>query len=576
MERGRQALTLLLSILSLAFTATSQARELPLNSLTCTGGADSASAALELAPAALDCSAARFDQRARFVRTHTDLGPAFLPPGERLLWQTDPSSFDSMVLRFVFADGTVRLVDVDAQMAARNWFARTRFSVPVPNVGAPLAAIDAVIERPQTTATARDVRLIDEDSAAAEHLGRVIVYALICGILLVPIIYDLLFYRVLRARFMLWHIAMTCGLLLFALSNTGLAFALVPDLPLDLRFQLNTASLALAVACAVGFVIGILEDGTYPRRLGRLTIGLAILVVAVKLLSLFEIEALRIIVHEAFLLSLLPLALAIMATIACALAERSRVAVFLAIAFMGMVFAGSVRLLSAAGWVDAAAASDDVLFAALVVLVIGTSAAVGDRFLILRAQRDRARRHALELARLAHSDGLTGLSNRRAFDRIGRMAPNRGLLIADIDRFKSINDREGHAVGDAVLRHAAQVLRDTFGSTSDARIFRLGGEEFAVTVGCLGEEGLRLCGERLRRAIEAQGSVEDEDLPQITVSVGGAMSRGRPIEEVFLDADAALFRAKNAGRNRCRILGLESADSPDTAPEEAADGDGSG
>lgn len=556
MKAGRLALVILFVAIVCALPAAVRAHELRLEPLTCTGGAQSASKAIELAPAALDCSADRFDQRARFVRTHTDLGEAVLPPGERLVWQTDPSSFDSMVLRFTFDDGSERIVDVDPQMAVRNWFARTRFSVPVPVAEAQLVAIDTIIERPRTLATAREARLVESPHAASEHLIRSIVYALICGILIVPIIYDLLFYRVLRARFMLWHVGMTFGLLLFALSNSGLVFVFAPNLPLEIRFQLNTASLAVAVVSAVMFVLGILEDDTYPQWLGKLLIGLSALMVAVKIVSLIDIEAIRLVVHQLYLLSLIPIALALLVVILWTLRNGSRAAGFLVIAFLGMTIAGLVRLLSGTGWTDAAMATDDVTFAALVVLVIGTSAAVGDRFLIIRAERDRARSQALRLGRLAHTDGLTGLANRRAFDRLGRVNPARALLVGDIDRFKAINDSKGHTVGDAVLCHAAAVLRDCFRDSPDAEIFRLGGEEFAVVLDCEDAQRLAEWGERLRRAIETQGG-KDADLPQITISVGGAMGAGRSIGEVFVDADGALFRAKGEGRNRCCIVGLD-------------------
>ncbi len=568
MRRGRPALFLLFAIILAGIPGAARADDLRLEPLTCIGGAEGASEALAIEPAALDCSATRFDRHDQFVRSHAAFERAFLPPGDRLLWQTDPSSFDSMMLRFSYADGTQRLVDVDPQMAVRNWFARTRFSVPVPEADAPLVAIDAVIERPRTLATARDARLIDGSSAAREQFRRAIVYAVICGILLVPIIYDMLFYRVMRARFMLWHIGMTAGLLLFALSNSGLVFVLAPDLPLATRFQLNTASLALAVGCAVMFVLGILEERIFPRWLSQLLVGLSALMAVVKLVGLFDIEAIRIVIHQLFLLSLLPLALGLMAAILCALAKGSRVAIFLAIAFLGMIISGIVRLLSASGWTGIAMATDDVLFVSLVVLVIGTSAAVGDRLLAIRAERDHARSQALRFGRLAHTDGLTGLANRRAFDRIGTLGDAQALLIADIDRFKSINDSQGHAVGDAVLSRAARALRGCFAERPDAAVFRLGGEEFAVVLDCEDTACLRSWGERLRQAIEGwcEGDGDGEDrpdveaLPAITVSVGGAMGAGRPLHEVFVDADAALFRAKKEGRNRFRIADPQRAE----------------
>lgn len=152
--------------------------------------------------------------------------------------------------------------------------------------------------------------------------------------------------------------------------------------------------------------------------------------------------------------------------------------------------------------------------------------------------------------RLANSDPLTGLLNRRAFIHlaIGRTAAHR-LMLVDIDHFKSINDRLGHDAGDEVLCAVAEVLQACRPPGSLA--VRLGGEEFALLVPL---QHQRECPpERILGAIRAHRMPLDW---KVTVSLGFAEGRVTSEEDwkrLYRLADAALYRAKADGRDRaCR------------------------
>jgi len=160
-----------------------------------------------------------------------------------------------------------------------------------------------------------------------------------------------------------------------------------------------------------------------------------------------------------------------------------------------------------------------------------------------------------ELAALAHQDGLTGLRNRRAADerlahelaRHRRLRRPLGVLLCDIDRFKSINDRHGHAVGDAVLRAVAQRLAASLRETDLAA--RFGGEEFLVLLPETDRAGLARVAEKLRAAVEA---LNVEQVGTVTMSLGGAVAEDGAGDAALLleRADQALYGAKAAGRNR--------------------------
>lgn len=169
---------------------------------------------------------------------------------------------------------------------------------------------------------------------------------------------------------------------------------------------------------------------------------------------------------------------------------------------------------------------------------------------VLAESSDERRR----FERLSMVDGLTTLHNRRWFDemfplqvlRLGREGRIGALLMADADRFKEINDRHGHTVGDAVLRRVGRALLATL--RPGDLLARYGGEEFAILLADVDERAAADVAERLRRQVAESGA---EGAPPCTMSVGVAVIRpNEPFDALVARADAALFRAKDAGRNR--------------------------
>lgn len=156
---------------------------------------------------------------------------------------------------------------------------------------------------------------------------------------------------------------------------------------------------------------------------------------------------------------------------------------------------------------------------------------------------------------LALTDGLTGVGNRRHFDkeldaRVKRAAVHgAALILVDIDHFKAINDTHGHAAGDAVLKELGDRLRQSI--RGNDFVARTGGEEFAVLLSSKDEEGAAIGAERLRIAVEARPFRAGEiDVP-ITISLGLDLVRqGDTPASLYRRVDEALYGAKHAGRNR--------------------------
>ena len=185
---------------------------------------------------------------------------------------------------------------------------------------------------------------------------------------------------------------------------------------------------------------------------------------------------------------------------------------------------------------------------------------------------ERSLRYALKLAetlealrQLATRDTLTGLLNRREFERVlddeeeraRRFDRALGLVFLDIDFFKRVNDVHGHGVGDEVLRAVGQRLADNMRSVD--RVARFGGEEFVAIFPETDRENVKTMAERLVNSINATPvTLTNGSTLPVTISAGAASLRGMKVNArtLLADADRALYEAKHQGRNRA-VLAAE-------------------
>ena len=176
-----------------------------------------------------------------------------------------------------------------------------------------------------------------------------------------------------------------------------------------------------------------------------------------------------------------------------------------------------------------------------------------------------------KLEQQASRDGLTGLFNRRwmdlrvdlAWGECVRKGAPFAVMMLDIDHFKKYNDRYGHVAGDDCLRAVAGVIEGVVaeanakGVMKDAFVARYGGEEFAVVIPCASAVAYESCAKDVVEAVRKLGIAHEQNAEWgiVTTSLGGGrheVSTGA-IATLFRDADAALYRAKNGGRNCCEL-----------------------
>lgn len=186
------------------------------------------------------------------------------------------------------------------------------------------------------------------------------------------------------------------------------------------------------------------------------------------------------------------------------------------------------------------------------------------RYLDQKSRMESLRRANEDLARQTITDALSGLHNRRYFDRVletevarcNRSGEAFALLLLDLDHFKRINDQLGHPVGDKVIQMVGQTLLSGI-RTSDT-CCRYGGEEFALIMPATRAPEAKLVAERLRNMV---AGLQIPDIPQghqVTISVGISLGDPRSeikAQQVLLEADQALYTAKANGRNCCVLRG---------------------
>jgi two-component system, cell cycle response regulator len=183
--------------------------------------------------------------------------------------------------------------------------------------------------------------------------------------------------------------------------------------------------------------------------------------------------------------------------------------------------------------------------------------------------QDELRQRNQELDLLSRTDSLTGLHNRRHVEeylaRVASLARRNAepiaVLIVDIDHFKSVNDGHGHDAGDAVLREVAN--RMTSNVRLEDMIGRWGGEEFLAVLPGTPAQGAAELAERLRQVVADEPCrLPDGGTIQVTVSLGCAASMLADAGPLVRSADAALYEAKELGRNRVVVAALDDVPRP--------------
>lgn len=471
-----------------------------------------------------------------------------IDPAEQQMLIVDPSSFESFALYMRDADGNWTGRRYGPEVATQNWRAGMRFALPIETSGNPVTQMAISFDRPMLSANISNLAIQSAAETEIEHYYTSLFYAIFIGILLLPMVYNISFFIVLREWFTLWHVAMVGGALGYVFFSGGFIHLLFPGMPLSLRWTLNLWSITLAISSAAMFFRSFIEPDKLSRRLRQALIVSACIIPVTTLIITLGGEPVRTTGQNLFLLAFLPALACFTIGIVQALRRGSRAARFISVACCALIITMGERVARGMDLYEGPAWLDFIIYGTLAFEMAVTALGVADRLMIIRRQRDSAREREAAFEKLASTDFLTGLNNRRAlvaaFDEATGSFGARGFALIDLDHFKRVNDQYGHDVGDRALQSVADVLRDWSNVTAG----RIGGEEFVALIHGVDPEetAKRLC-QAIREHVHA--AIPEIDDP-VTASIGlVSILPGQNFTQAYRAADRVLYQAKENGRD---------------------------
>ena len=457
--------------------------------------------------------------------------------------------FERITLTAVDKDGTARSLDYPIAEVHRV-SAGPFFSTALPEVTANTAVIIARIERPWINHILSETRLDDQPDGSGWPIGKMAGLAMICGILLVPLLLNAALYRALPERYVLWHLVMVSATLLQTSVVTGL-LNLALRLPLRIEVAISDLSFAFLGAGSLMFARSFIEPGKLAPRLRQAMLiqaGCGVVIVAAVTLLLPGMRPWGILIVH---LALVPGIVLLVAAMGMARRRGSRAVIFLIVGWSPLMLISAGRIASFA-LSDTPSETIIGFHAALAFEVLVTAVAIISRFAMLRRERDQAQTQVEQLKGQAGHDALTGLRNRHALDHDFTKWYRDGfrtMAVVDLDHFKAVNDTLGHAMGDAVLRAVAEALAPD----ADTRVIRIGGEEFLLLL--RGKNSVERA-ERRRQAIPVRVAAMVTGLDRVITASMGVVENEIVGHEppsfaaCYRHCDRLLYEAKRGGRNR--------------------------
>lgn len=514
------------------------------------------------------CEGAEFDWEAErhFIRHDlTRLPDAAEPPRYA---EFDRNEYEKLTVIAIEADGTRSSVSysfADTQMGSSS----LKSIVAFPQTRTPPVAVVMVVDKSWWPETLVAAKLVTEPSVKATAGYIHLLAALLCGLLLAPIIFDLGYFRALRQPFPLFHAAFCLMAAVQTAAVSGLIPLLIP-IAYSTEMIVTYFTLDLMILATILFAYNFIEREFMTRRQRVVLLAVSAAVLANgAVLTFFPAPFGRWIDHFYFGFLCANLA-AYFYVLFSVRSAGSRMAPYLILGFAPLtaivviqaitVFFVSPTSITQIGFDETWSQNLALLFE-----VIATALAVADRFISIRRERDRALHAARAMEALTEHDDLTGLLNRRALQSRFEALVEDGftvMALIDIDRFKAINDAHGHPVGDSVLRYTGDTLRG--GADRNLVAFRIGGEEFLLML--RGKDAAKRA-EARRRAISSRTLAEIEGLDSpVTASMGLldfeglAQQQDADFGALYSRADQLLYEAKCAGRNRTCSDSIEMFD----------------
>jgi len=397
-----------------------------------------------------------------------------------------------------------------------------------------------------------DLEILEkEDDIRLDQQSREI-SALITGILLAPLLLNLVFYATIQKRFIVFHTIMTFAVFINHVSWTGQIFNIFSSATTVDRSTIS--HIALSVVAFGGLML--IRSMCDPQKLGNVARSALLIAssscVIITICVMIFASSLALLGSQIFHISIAITVLIGVISLIYASLRGDKIAMLQLLGMAPAMIIGMLRISRALGWVDYVPILDLGFNFAVLTEVLVTSMIVASLATNLRKDHDAAIK--------ASTDHLTQILNRRGFmeqydkmiDQSTKQKIQHTLMILDIDNFKQVNDKYGHDAGDIVLVQIAQLLKTA--CHIDDIYARLGGEEFILVISSHQSANIEAFANQLRKTI-SNHQFKDGDLilDQITVSIGIAPMDIEQVNDFniyYRTADIALYKAKDTGRNQ--------------------------
>ncbi|MGB7405227.1 MAG: diguanylate cyclase [Pacificimonas sp.] len=368
-----------------------------------------------------------------------------------------------------------------------------------------------------------------------------ILFGAFLGFAMLPIVYNTAFYLVMRERFLIWHSLRLAAIMLMAMLGTDIALGGMFDDPV-IRNHAELLLLDLGIAMTGPFLLAYIEPDKIGLRLSRALAAImpVALLLAVIPLVVYDDPFFNTVRHLGFLAILVVL----MSGLAVALRNGSRAARFQLVAWIPVLGVSLVAVTHEVVFNDQWPLWLSAIIVAMAFEVVVSALGVADRFLAQRKRWNEGLAETAILRRLAETDQLTGLPNRRKLEQeFADMVPQ-AMAVIDIDGFRAINERFGHDVADAVLVAAAEAL-----GRDDRFAARLRGDRFALLLAGDDWRGEAMIA---RALVETAVAVRVAGLDTaVTAGMGLVEARaGTGFGEMLRRTEACLTSAKRHGADR--------------------------
>jgi len=336
--------------------------------------------------------------------------------------QGDNNGLTEMTIYAVSKDGSVQSRHYSAQEVIDSWRPKSRYALIVPGSGTKegrgaIAQVYVAINHPKMISSISLIQLASTKVMDGQQLPLLVMFALLCGMSIMPFMYNAFFYRALRHNFMLWHSIVVLISTVYMFSSSGIIHIAFPETTLMTKFLINYWTLAIATFASVVLLIKFVEPGKISTRVQAATLISGMIPIIITALVIGSGDGISVNARNYYHASFLPCFFVALYAMGHAARRGSHAIRFQIAAWTPILLFGFDRIARGMNLYIGIPMLDYGLYFMLVFVNIVMALGVAHRVMQLRRHHEKSLVKQTELALLAETDGLTTIGNRRGFEK---------------------------------------------------------------------------------------------------------------------------------------------------------------